>query len=80
MKFDDNEKIRCLNIKFDYAERFQFYQKAFPFCSQWKFTKDMYQCVGGECHKRVDPMATGIQESEFRILLDGNVACRIGFG
>lgn len=24
---------------------FQFYQKAFPFCSQWKFTKDMYQCV-----------------------------------
>ena len=46
VKFDDNEK----NTLFEYKnlitqKSFQFYQKAFPFCSQWKFTKDMYQCV-----------------------------------
>ena len=46
VNFDDNEK----NTLFEYKnlitqKSFQFYQKAFPFCSQWKFTKDMYQCV-----------------------------------
>ena len=46
VKFDDNEK----NTLFEYKnlitqKSFQLYQKAFPFCSQWKFTKDMYQCV-----------------------------------
>ena len=39
VKFDDNEK----NTMFEYKnlitqKSFQFYQKAFPFCSQWKFT------------------------------------------